>query len=390
MKKVFRFLSFFLTIVSIAIFSLIIYGNNVLPDNAKVLNSKITFSGIYTAEIENDIAPVSSSIVNSSNIKLFGTIPVKNINISKTSRKYVAVGGELLGIRLKTKGVLVVGTESFECADGIVSPAEEAGLLVGDTLISINGKAVSSNNELGEIIAESDGNNLELEVLREGQQLSINLTPKISTMTGLYKGGLWIRDSTGGIGTLTFVDLSTGTIGALGHGIYDVDTSKIIPTENGAFMSASLSGVTKGTNGTAGELRGSIGSDTYGDIYLNCENGIYGTINYFEDTREIMPVALPEEIKTGSAQIISTVEGNKKDYYDIEIEKIYSDEDNKNMILKVTDPELLDITGGIVQGMSGSPIIQNDKIIGAVTHVFLNDPTKGYGIFIENMLDAAA
>lgn len=392
MKIIIKSISSILSIFSLIIFSLIIYGNNYLPDETETFSENISFSKIYSAKVSfNTVSPAFNSDnktqLSSADIKLFGTIPVKNINISKTDRKYLAAGGELIGIRLKTEGVLVVGTESFESYNGTAAPAQDAGIEVGDTLISIDGQSISCNSELGEIIAQSQGRTLDVEIKRNENIIKTTITPQKSTLTDLYKGGLWIRDSTGGIGTLTFTDLITGEIGTLGHGIYDVDTGNLLPTESGEFFSATLSGVTKGSDGTAGELRGSIGTDVYGCIDINCENGVYGTLNYFELTEELYPVATAGEIETGKAQIISTVCGNSKDFYDIEIEKINTNSENKNLIIKVTDDELLSITGGIVQGMSGSPIIQNGMLVGAVTHVFLNDATKGYGIFIENMLD---
>ena len=226
-----------------------------------------------------------------------------------------------------------------------------------------------------------------MSLLRNSKTINVTLKPEISALSGLYKGGLWIRDSTGGIGTLTFTDSINGTFGSLGHGIYDIDTGELIPTECGEVYNADLNTVIKGTNGTAGEIRGSFHGNAFGTIDVNCDNGVCGKIIDNITQSEVIPVADKNEISTGHAQIISTVNGNKKEYFDIEIEKINKTSDNKNMIIKVIDDDLLSVTGGIVQGMSGSPIIKDGMIVGAVTHVFLNDPTKGYGIFIENMLN---
>ena len=224
---------------------------------------------------------------------------------------------------------------------------------------------------------------------RNNKTIFLTLKPEKSTITGKYKSGLWIRDSTGGIGTLTFADIKNGTFASLGHGIYDVDTNSLLTSSGGTLYTAKLSGITKGCNGIAGELRGSIGSETLGEeVFINCENGIYGSISKNFSMEDIMPVAFNNEVKVGKAQIVSTV-NNQKTVFDIEIEKIDMNTENKNMIIKITDKELIDTTGGIVQGMSGSPIIQNDKFVGAVTHVFLNDPTKGYAILAENMLEVS-
>lgn len=396
MKKIIKGITVFLSLNICILFSLIIYGDISLPDSAKTINQKVIFSHIYSAEItESNISPVSQSVVKEtsfqqSEIKLFGTIPVKNINLQKNERKYVVAGGDLIGIRLKTDGVLVVGLQKFNTEKGEACPAESCGIQVGDTLISIDGKKVTMNSELSQIFSESEGKELNAEIKRDDKILHIKIIPEKDVATGSYKSGMWIRDSTGGIGTLTYTDVSDGGLAALGHGIYDVDTGKLMPTANGIFVSANLSGVTKGTNGTPGELRGSLGGDYIGEISINCENGIFGSTKLLTGANDIIPVAMNEEIKTGDAQIISTVEGKEKEYFDIRIEKINPNDENKNMIIKITDKDLLSLTGGIVQGMSGSPIIQNGYIVGAVTHVFLNDPTKGYGIFIENMLDKAS
>lgn len=394
MKKIIKLAALVCLFFSGAVFSLIIYGNEALPDEVMTMTEKVKFSAIYSAELDYDnLTPAFNGEeelqTSKSDIRLFGAIPVKNISISKAPRKYLAAGGDIIGIKLKTDGVLIIGTESFESYDGNVNPAETAGIKVGDTLISADGKKISDNDDLGKIISSSEGKAMTLRLKRNNTEFETTLIPHKSTLTDMYKGGLWVRDSTGGIGTLTFADLTTGLVGALGHGIYDVDTQGLMPTESGNLMSATLSGVTKGCNGTAGELRGSIGTDVYGKIFLNHDNGIFGSVNYFDMDCELYPVATVNEIHQGKAQIISTITGSRKEFFDIEIEKVYSGNENKNMIIRITDEDLLAVTGGIVQGMSGSPIIQDGMLIGAVTHVFLNDPTRGYGIFIENMLNTA-
>ncbi len=295
-----------------------------------------------------------------------------------------------MGIRLKTNGVLVVGTESFISDGKEVSPAQNAGICIGDSLLEIDGKSISSNKELSDIIASSMGNPVKVLVIREGTSKELTLQPEISDISGCYKGGLWIRDSTGGIGTLTYIDVENGTFGSLGHGIYDTDTSQLIPTDTGELYSANLTGIKKGITGNAGEIKGIIEGNCYANISINSENGIFGSVFYIDAESKALPAASADEIKTGEAQIISTVSGNSKNYYNIEIEKINLNAENKNLIIKVTDENLLNTTGGIIQGMSGSPIIQDGMIVGAVTHVFLNDPTRGYGIFIENMLNTTA
>ncbi len=390
-KKFIKGFSIALTTLSVIIFSLIIYGSSALPDFIRTIGTDLNFSGIYSVSVsENGSSDISVSVTENyttdSDIKLFGTFPVKKINVTKSERKYVIPGGELVGIRLKTNGVLVVGTESFMSNGNNVAPAQDAGIRVGDSLLKIDGKAISTNKELAEIISDSGGQPINVVINRDGEEKNLTLKAQLSDVTGNYKGGLWVRDSTGGIGTLTYFDIENGTFASLGHGIYDTDTNKLLPSESGELFSATLNGIQKGISGSAGELKGVISGNAFGKININCDSGIFGNVYYINTDDDMLPVATADEIEVGKAQIISTI-NNTKNYYDVEIEKINLNSDNKNMIIKITDEELLSATGGIIQGMSGSPIIQNGMIVGAVTHVFLNDPTKGYGIFLENMLE---
>ncbi len=392
-NKAIKITALVLSVFSVIIFSFIIYGTNSIPDEITSSKDNIEYYEIYN--IRNHTKRISTAFCYGSKdnnrcnatVTLLNTFPVKEVNINKCDRKYLIPGGELVGIKLKTNGVLIVGTESFDTAEGQANPAYEAGIQIGDTLLSVDGKTITTNGELAFLISNSGGKSLNLEILREDKIINLTLIPRISVLTGLYKGGLWIRDSTGGIGTLTYADTQTGIAASLGHGIYDPDTGELIPTQKGEFLNAELNGIIKGTNGIAGELKGTITGEAFGTIDINCENGIYGDLIFCDFSSEALPVADSNEVKTGYAEIISTVNGNGKEFFDAEIEKININADNKNMIIKITDEELLETTGGIVQGMSGSPIIQNGMIIGAVTHVFLNDPTKGYGILIENMLE---
>lgn len=390
MKKIIKNLTIISGCAIMLIFSLIIYGDLTIPDEADKLGGETCLPGLYTVSVQTEQnhnnRKRATADASESQIKLLGSIPVKTVSASQTERKYLIPGGELVGLRLKTDGVLIVGTESFETQHGEVNPALDAGIEVGDTLKTIDDTEISTNAQLAEIIAASDGEPLEAEIIRDGNIIELTITPEISAATGLYKCGIWIRDSTGGIGTLTYLDIENATFGTLGHGIYDTDTGTLLPTQDGEISSATLSGIRKGISGTAGELKGCINTDVFGDILTNNENGIYGTISIANIDSEPVPIAYDYEIKTGEAQIICTIQGSEKKYYDIEIEKISKNNDSRNMVIRITDEKLLELTGGIVQGMSGSPIIQDGKIVGAVTHVFVNEPTKGYGITIENML----
>ncbi len=391
MKKMFKISAITGFIISSFIFILIAYGIFFVNDYNDFSSSELS----YLFSLDNS---KSQSVFNNSDrektneankLQLFGTIPIKQISPDETERRYVCAGGELIGIKLKTKGVLVVGTEAVETDEGTKNPATDADIRVGDMLISIEGKPILTNSELGEIIKASDGRTLRAEILRDGKTLVTELCPQKSNVSGLYKCGIWIRDSTGGIGTLSYTDPKSGAIVSLGHGIYDVDTKELMKADSGYLVDAHLNGITKGVSGTAGEIRGSLGFNNLGEIIENRENGLYSELICYDTSSELIPVAKTNEIKTGYAQIISTVSNGEKQYYDIEIEKISKDKDCKNLIIKVTDEDLLEITGGIIQGMSGSPIIQNGMLVGAVTHVFLNDPTRGYGICAEKMLETS-
>lgn len=302
-------------------------------------------------------------------------------------RKSVIVGGELVGIRLKTRGVLVVGTDAFASGGQDVSPAQEAGLQKGDLLKTADGADVKDGASFSRLIAESEGRPLDLTYERGDETGSVTLTPRISDATGEYKSGLWVRDSAAGIGTLTYTDPETGTVAALGHGIYDADTGGILTISDGVITDASFTYVVKGEIGAPGEIGGTIGDLTLGDVDTNADDGIYGTTSVSEGEPIVYETAFAGEIHTGPAQILCTVSNDGKALYDAQITRICDRKGaTKNMIVKVTDEALLAVTGGIVQGMSGAPVIQDGRLIGAVTHVFVNDPKCGYGIFIENML----
>ncbi len=320
-------------------------------------------------------------------IKLFGVIPVKNAKIVHADAKMLIPGGSPVGVKLLTDGVMVVKTA--EVIDG-VSPASEAGINAGDNIISANGEELNSSARLSEIIENSNGEEITFMVMRNGKSFTAYVTPVYSETDGVYKAGLWIRDSTAGVGTLTFIDPETGIFGALGHPISDSDTMATLPLGSGEIVDVVITGYDKGERGCPGELYGTFVSGlASGTIELNCEQGIFGTVTY-PSRQEAIPIAYKAEVKTGPATILTTIDGSTPQEFEVEIERVTlsSAAKSKNIVIKVTDPELLELTGGIVQGMSGSPILQDGKIVGAVTHVFVSDPTRGYGIFIENMLDA--
>lgn len=327
-------------------------------------------------------------------LKLFGIIPLKTVDVQVIRDRSLMPAGIPIGIYVKTKGVLVVGTGEFTSEDGTVfSPSRDL-LQSGDYIIRINEKDVSGKSEFIEQIRHSEGQELLLEVCRGEEHLYVRVRPQMS-QGGEYKIGIWIRDNAQGVGTMTYVD-EYGSFGALGHGINDIDTSTLMELDTGTLYSTEIIGITKGVHGTPGELTGYIEydpSNIIGRITENTAEGIFGNCNESLITEQefpAMPIALKQEVQKGPGEILCSIDGQVRSY-EIEILELHPEHEsvNRGIVIKITDPELLNITGGIVQGMSGSPIIQNGKLVGAVTHVLVNDPTRGYGIFIENMLDAA-
>lgn len=317
----------------------------------------------------------------------FKHINQKNEDNSSEKRELVYFGGDIIGIKIYCDGVIIVATDDVETPDGKVNPAKTAGLKVGDIIKRINNTKVYSNNDVSEIIKNSDENEIIFDIVRNEKEQKISFF-SAKDISGVYRAGLWVRDSSAGIGTVSFYT-EDGYFGSLGHGICDIDTGEVLPLGKGTTTEATLTGVYKGSNGCAGELCGVLDSKNNGRILENGATGIYGvTDNFIPDETRKIQLAFCDEIKKGSAYIISTVEEGCTEKYNVEITNInFNSQENKNMTVKVTDSGLLEKTGGIVQGMSGSPIIQNGKLIGAVTHVLVDDPTTGYAIFAENMLE---
>lgn len=327
-------------------------------------------------------------------IKLLGLIPVKNYNVNVVNRPELVPGGNAIGVRMNTKGVLVVAvTEVINIKGNRISPARESGLKVGDSIIEINGEKISSAEQVVRILNNVKEEAVNIVVLRNKEEIKITATPIQCLQDNSYRLGIWVRDKTSGIGTMTFYDKKSNKFGALGHGISDMDTGKLLNVDNGLVMNAKISDIEQGKKGTPGEIKGVFykTDDILGEIYDNNDYGIYGVLKDNDDIKikNSIPIGYKEEVKPGKAYILSTLDDNIVDKYEIEILKVEPQEkpQQKSMIIKVTDERLLNKTGGIIQGMSGSPIIQDDKLIGAITHVFVNDPTKGYGIYIEWMLE---
>lgn len=398
MCNFFKTLSTICTALCVIVFSLVYFGQKNIPDKiTTVENSTYEFKSIFGVSLfrlnyENEKGVVSGTARASQNeaeIDLLNIIPVKTAEITNSKRKYVVLGGELFGVKLYTDGVLVVDTDVVETENGKVNPSEKAGLKIGDIIKSVNNEKITSTKSLAQKIEASKGSIMSFDIVRNNRNITVEFETYKEKTTGKYKAGLWVRDSTAGLGTVTFYNSETNSFAGLGHGIYDVDTNEIMPMNNGEVFSAYANGIYKSSTGSVGELCGVITGKSIGELCLNNEMGVYGFTEI--NKTDSVPVAVKQEVTTGKAQIYCTLDEVGVKSYDIEIKKIYSNSDsvNKDMIIEVTDEALIEKTGGIVQGMSGSPIIQNGKLVGAVTHVFVNDPTKGYAIFIERMLNTA-
>ena len=391
MKRFFKALSAVSLAVSIFIYSVIIYGSAVLPDNIE-LSSQESFEigGIYSADTDGvvKVGNFTRSESYISQLTALNLFPVKQVTVNVSKRHYVGLGGDIFGIKLYTKGVIAVNIDSVTTPSGNISPAEKADIRKGDNITRIDGKEISSADELIKAIENSGGKTLELEVNRKGEHLDLKLQPVMSK-DGKFRAGLWVRDSSAGIGTVTFYDDENGYFAGLGHGVCDVDTGEIMPLLNGEAVRATVNGFYKSSAGDPGELCGVFSDKTIGSLRVNGATGVYGTLDEAKNAKQI-PVALASEVREGAAQIVATVDESGPQYYAAQITKVYDDATGeRNLIVKITDRELLAKTGGILQGMSGSPIIQNSMLVGAVTHVFINDPAQGYGIFAENMIKTA-
>lgn len=325
-------------------------------------------------------------------LKLFGLFNFKNISLDVIDTKELIPCGTPIGIYVETDGILVLGSGRITGDDGLNYEPINNKLKSGDYILSINGIKLSKKSEMIDEIQKCEGKDVTLVVRRNDEEITVRVTP-VKTSSGDYKIGAWIRDNTQGIGTLTFIS-GDGQFGALGHGITDIDTGLLMDVKEGSIYMAEIMSIIKGKEGEPGELIGMIRqSDRYriGKITENTFQGIFGSVNGdYDENAKVKPleIGLKQEVKKGKATVRCTV-GDKVEDYEIEIENIDISNSNhsKGIVLKITDQRLLNQTGGIVQGMSGSPIIQNNKIIGAVTHVFIQDSTKGYGTFIENMVN---
>lgn len=392
--------------IIIIIFLLIIFAYicniSLLPSSYIIMQGEnlniYTLLGLSLEQNSNYTAMQTSNNLNKAKVNqlgkvdlslnLFNIFKLKNINVNVIPKTTVVPIGTAIGMKLYTDGVLVVGMSEIEGK----RPYENSGIKEGDRIIEINQNSIDNTDDLMQAVSLSNGNELCIKYVRDEKTITTSIQP-VKNSNNQYKLGLWVRDAAAGVGTLTFYEPSSGMFGTLGHGILDVDTSELIKIANGELVTTNILSITKGEKGKPGEIRGTIEAGyTIGNIAKNTKFGVFGSLtkpSYLNiwDEDEI-EVALREEIKTGEAQIICELENGKREQYNIEIQRIYlkNNEDNKSMLIKIKDDRLLEKTGGIIQGMSGAPIIQNNKFIGAVTHVLVNDPTLGYGVFADIML----
>ena len=351
-----------------------------IPASATINNQKIKLNRTF-------IFQKCSSGQYEMKTSLFGAIPLKKIKVKVVDGQKVIPSGQVVGIYVETNGLLVIDTDGFTGENGVDHAPSKNKLYRGDYIKKIDGADVLSKKQFIEKINQSNGNSVTLTVSRRSKVLKIKIKPEFSKTDHMYKIGAWIRDNTQGIGTMTYI--KKDSFGGLGHGIYDMDTGKLLKIKGGFLLTPQIYSIKKGKSGTPGEIVGSIEykeENIIGSIKKNTEKGIYGTVSDTES--KAYEIGYRQDVKKGKAYILSNLTGSMKKY-EIRISKVVpSDTDVlKSMEIEVTDKRLLNLTNGIIQGMSGSPIIQDGKLIGAVTHVFVDDPTKGYGIFIENMME---
>ena len=393
-KKFMRLFIVVLIGMACVIMGFVSYYSAIVQDNYMVYsgqNVKFNLLGARLSEIKTELQANSNTKCDKNfDLSLFGVIPIKKVHVKELDKIKVIPCGAPFGVKFLTDGVMVVDIKNVSCKNGERSPAKEAGLKVGDVITSVDGKKVSSNSQLREIVSAGGGKVINLKYQRDFKEHKTQLKPEYSNSDEKWLAGLLVRDSSAGIGTLTFCT-EGGVFGGLGHPICDVDTGNILPLGSGEIVGAHINEVKQGVAGCPGELCGTFSGDgTIGNVKINDDCGLFGKLTKPLNHHEPVLIGLKQEAVVGKANIYSTLAGNIPKKYEIEIESIDFSHKTKNYVLKITDKELLKTAGGIVQGMSGSPIIQNGKLIGAVTHVFVNDPTRGYGVFAETMIEKSA
>ena len=318
-----------------------------------------------------------------------GWLPVKTVRALVETRPVVTVCGTPFGVKMFSEGALIVGFSDLNTPDGTANPAKKAGLRLGDRVVRMDDTLTETNDAVHDALETAAGAPVQVVYIRNGEQFQTRLTPVWDSTAGQWRAGMWVRDSSAGVGTMTFVDNAAGVFAGLGHPISDSDTGESVALRSGEIVPCEITGCSVGTAGSPGELKGHfLSAHAIGTIRINGENGVYGTTRtHFPG--QLREVAFAQEVATGPAEIWATTEGGTPRTYRIQIERVSDADPRRNLVIRVTDPTLLSSTGGIVQGMSGSPVLQNGRLVGAVTHVLVNDPTRGYGIFAQTMLEQA-
>jgi stage IV sporulation protein B len=386
----------FITIIFLFIIYIYVSNITLIPNNIVLLEGEeLNFKKLFGIEI-SETAKTSNENSNTTNVEisLFGKIALKEINVTKLEDIEVVPVGKIIGLKLYTNGVLVVGMSEIEDINkNMKKPYEKSDIKEGDTILKINNLEIENINNLKEIVNNSNGENLEITLLRNGSIITSNILP-IQTSSKEYKLGLWVKDAATGVGTISFYEPKSNSFAVLGHGITDSDTGNLINIDYGELVTSKIISIKKGEEGNPGEVRGTIvNQQRIGKVSKNSQFGVYGILENLTslniDTSKTMKVASRDEIELGEAKILCAIDANNiVKEYSIEIEKIYKDNEstNKSMLIKVTDQALIDATGGIIRGLSGAPIIQNGKFIGAVTNVLVSNPEIGYGIFGDLMI----
>ena len=378
MKKIKKIL----IVITLILIYIYVCNISMLPNNIILMQGEVLkLNTVLGVNVKNAKTVAASSNLNNSiseetgkmnlELNLFNLFSVKDVTVNVIPKTTVIPLGKAIGMKMYTKGVLVVGMSEIQGQ----KPYENTGIETGDKIVEVNNVKINNTDELIECVNRSKGESIQITYISDNEEEVANISP-VKTGENEYKLGLWVRDAAAGVGTLTFYEPSTGEFGALGHGINDVDTYELIDIANGELVTTNIIDIVKGEDGTPGEIRGIIeGSSTIGSIYKNTDYGVYGKVTDKSrlnlDTNNELEVANRSEIKTGKAEIMCELENGKIEKYEIEIQKIFleNNQDNKSMLIKVTDEDLIEKTGGIIQGMSGAPILQNGKLIGAVTHV---------------------
>lgn len=395
MRRLWKCVALSLSVCALSALALAFYVGNTLPDKYYVAQgeSLVIQSPIRVySEVQSAMSPAegvsSTGDTYNMNLRMFGAVSVKQVQVQVVESKMVVPCGVPFGIKMFTEGVIVVGMSDVDTDHGLLNPAKLCGIQIGDIVTKVSGQKVSSNEQLQEIVTKSRGLPLVVDVKRRDEVFTQSLAPLKSSVDGQYKAGMWVRDSSAGIGTLTFFDPATGYYAGLGHAVCDIDTQLVMPLFSGEIVRANINGIEAGHSGAPGELKGMFVENTpMGTLEVNNETGVFGKLYRQNAYHQPVEMAQSYEVQKGPAVILSTISGETPQAYSINIDRINAalESDTKNMVISITDPELLAKTGGIVQGMSGSPILQNGKLVGAVTHVFVNDPTRGFAIFVENM-----